>query len=69
MLCFFIRVYQWFVSPLLGPRCRFYPSCSEYAKQAIIAKGPIKGLAITTYRLLRCHPFSKGGYEPFNKES
>jgi uncharacterized protein len=56
-----IRLYQRVISPLIGPRCRFDPSCSEYTAQAIIAHGPVRGLYLGIRRLLRCHPWSAGG--------
>jgi hypothetical protein len=59
-----IRVYQWTLSPLLGPRCRFYPSCSCYTHTAIERHGAIRGLWLGARRLLRCHPFVEGGYDP-----
>ena len=59
-----IRSYQFAISPMLGPRCRFYPSCSCYAHTAIELHGPIKGLALSVWRILRCHPFNPGGYDP-----
>lgn len=59
-----IRVYQRFISPLLPPSCRFHPTCSEYTRQAIARYGPIKGIALGTRRILRCHPFHPGGYDP-----
>jgi putative membrane protein insertion efficiency factor len=58
-----IRGYQWLVSPLLPPACRFYPSCSEYAVQAIRYYGPVRGLIKATWRLLRCNPLSRGGVD------
>jgi putative membrane protein insertion efficiency factor len=58
-----IRGYQWLVSPLLPPACRFYPSCSEYAVQAIRFYGPPRGLGKAVWRLLRCHPFCRGGID------
>ncbi|MCB1198365.1 MAG: membrane protein insertion efficiency factor YidD [Deltaproteobacteria bacterium] len=63
-LLLLITGYQKMISPLLGNRCRFYPSCSSYAKQAIQEMGVIKGVFYTTVRLLRCHPFHRGGYDP-----
>lgn len=60
----FINVYRYCLSPLLGPRCRFYPSCSSYAKEAITRFGIIKGGVLTAKRLLRCHPFNPGGVDP-----
>jgi uncharacterized protein len=59
-----IRLYQWTVSPLLGPRCRFYPSCSGYAHTAIERHGAWRGSWLGLKRLLRCHPFTAGGYDP-----
>jgi len=59
-----IRVYQITLSPLLGPSCRFYPSCSTYAYQAIMRHGPVKGLFLAGKRILRCHPFHPGGVDP-----
>lgn len=59
-----VRFYQMAISPWLGPRCRFDPTCSEYAIQAVGRYGPIKGLWKTTGRILRCHPWSEGGHDP-----
>ena len=59
-----IRVYQYTLSPLLGPSCRFYPSCSEYAYQAIMRHGPLRGLLLALKRILRCHPLHHGGVDP-----
>jgi uncharacterized protein len=59
-----IRLYQLFVSPLLGPNCRFAPSCSEYAAEAIARHGPWRGTALAVRRLLRCHPWGGSGYDP-----
>jgi len=59
-----VRCYQRFISPLMIPSCRFHPSCSEYASQAIIKYGVVKGLLKTFWRLGRCHPFHPGGYDP-----
>ncbi|MCS6804261.1 MAG: membrane protein insertion efficiency factor YidD [Acidobacteriota bacterium] len=59
-----ILAYQYGVSPLLLPSCRFIPSCSEYAKQAIERFGVRQGLIMSLRRLLRCHPFHQGGYDP-----
>jgi putative membrane protein insertion efficiency factor len=58
-----IRAYQRLVSPLLGQRCRYYPSCSEYAVGAIREFGPVKGIVLAAWRLLRCNPFSSGGVD------
>ena len=59
-----IRGYQRFISPFTPPSCRFRPSCSEYAHQAISAYGLLKGGWMAVKRLSRCHPFSPGGYDP-----
>ena len=59
-----IRVYQRFLSPLLGPRCKYYPSCSEYAVGAIRRYGVLRGLVLACWRLLRCNPWSHGGVDP-----
>jgi len=59
-----IRLYQWTVSPLLGPTCRFYPSCSHYALEAIERHGVWRGGWLAARRLGRCHPFCPGGYDP-----
>lgn len=59
-----IRAYQWGVSPLLGSHCRFFPTCSHYAIEAIDTHGVIGGLSLTGRRLLRCHPWHPGGYDP-----
>jgi putative membrane protein insertion efficiency factor len=61
---FLIRLYQWTVSPLLGPRCRFYPSCSSYALEAIDRFGVLRGLWLSLARIARCHPFHPGGFDP-----
>lgn len=59
-----IRFYQLAISPLLGPSCRFTPTCSEYAKQALIKYGPIKGMYLAIWRILRCNPWGGSGYDP-----
>ena len=59
-----IRAYQLWVSPWLGAHCRFYPSCSHYALQAIGEHGSWRGGWLSLRRLLRCHPFHPGGYDP-----
>jgi uncharacterized protein len=58
-----IRAYQRWISPALGPRCRYYPTCSQYAIDAIDQVGPVRGLILAGWRLLRCNPFSKGGFD------
>jgi putative membrane protein insertion efficiency factor len=59
-----IRVYQLIISPWTLPSCRFTPTCSEFARQAITTYGVVRGLVLTARRLLRCHPFHAGGYDP-----
>jgi uncharacterized protein len=58
-----IRLYQRFISPALGPRCRYYPTCSDYAVEAIRELGPVRGPILASWRLLRCNPFSHGGFD------
>ncbi|HET7753316.1 MAG TPA: membrane protein insertion efficiency factor YidD [Anaeromyxobacteraceae bacterium] len=64
VLVVFVRAYQWLVSPLLPPACRFYPSCSEYAVQALRRHGVLRGSLLTVKRLLRCQPLCEGGVDP-----
>ncbi|WP_243342237.1 membrane protein insertion efficiency factor YidD [Anaerococcus sp. AGMB09787] len=60
-----IRFYQLFISPQLGQsKCKFYPTCSQYALEAFNKYGFFKALFLSTWRILRCNPFSKGGYDP-----
>jgi uncharacterized protein len=59
-----ITFYQRFVSPLFAPRCRFAPSCSQYAVEALRTHGAVRGLWLSARRLARCHPFHPGGYDP-----
>jgi hypothetical protein len=64
VLVFLLSVYKAFVSPLLPSSCKFYPTCSEYAKEAVGRHGVARGLCLALGRLLRCRPFSPGGYDP-----
>jgi hypothetical protein len=64
IIIFFIRIYKKLISPILPDSCRFYPSCSQYAIDAIEKYGAFKGGMMTSYRILRCNPFNKGGYDP-----
>lgn len=59
-----VRVYQYVLSPMFGQRCRFYPSCSNYAIEALRLHGPVRGTGLATWRVLRCNPFSHGGVDP-----
>lgn len=64
LVAFLIRIYQWTLSPLIGPACRFYPSCSQYAQQAILRFGLLRGGWLALKRLGRCHPWHPGGFDP-----
>lgn len=64
LLIVLIRCYQYAISPLLGRRCRFLPSCSEYTTEALRKHGVCKGLALGGKRICRCHPWHPGGYDP-----
>ncbi len=59
-----LKFYKKYISPFLPSRCRFYPTCSEYAMDAINKYGILKGSIKSIYRILRCNPFNKGGYDP-----
>jgi putative membrane protein insertion efficiency factor len=59
-----LRLYQRWISPLLPPACRYQPTCSEYAAAAVATHGVLRGGTLALWRLLRCHPFVKGGYDP-----
>jgi hypothetical protein len=58
------RGYQYLISPLFPPACRFVPSCSQYAIEAVTKYGAIRGTLLALWRIVRCHPFSRGGYDP-----
>jgi putative membrane protein insertion efficiency factor len=64
VLKFLIRLYQLTLSPMFGPRCRFYPSCSQYGMEAIEKHGALRGSLLTMKRIGRCHPFHEGGFDP-----
>ncbi|MGD9732054.1 MAG: membrane protein insertion efficiency factor YidD [Desulfamplus sp.] len=64
LILIFIRLYQCLISPLIGPSCRFYPSCSQYAFEAVTKYGSIKGTFLAIKRVLKCHPFHPGGFDP-----
>ena len=63
-LVLLIRIYQRLISPLIGPACRFHPTCSAYAIEAIRLYGPVRGTGRAIARLARCHPWTDGGYDP-----
>ena len=64
VLILLIKIYRKYISPLKPPSCRFYPTCSEYAIEAIEKYGAMKGSFLAIRRILRCHPFNPGGYDP-----
>jgi len=64
ILLLLISFYKIFINPLKGRTCRFYPSCSDYSKHAIVKYGALKGLVLSLKRILKCHPFNPGGYDP-----
>lgn len=66
LLLLLINIYKKGISPYTRPKCKYYPTCSEYAYQAIDRYGALKGTGKAVWRLLRCNPFSKGGYDPVN---
>lgn len=68
LILFLIKIYQKFISPLFPGKCRFYPTCSNYAYQAIQEYGSIRGLYLGIKRILKCHPFNDGGYDPVPKK-
>jgi len=63
-----LRLYQRLISPALGSRCKYYPSCSEYAAQAVERFGILRGLVLAAWRLLRCNPWSHGGFDPVDDQ-
>jgi putative membrane protein insertion efficiency factor len=63
-----IRAYQLLLSPVVGQRCKYYPSCSEYAAQAVQRYGILRGLVLAGWRLLRCNPWSRGGFDPVEEQ-
>jgi hypothetical protein len=63
-LLMLLRGYKWALSPMLPPACRYVPTCSEYAIEAVERYGAVRGTAMAVWRLLRCHPFVSGGYDP-----
>jgi len=63
-LIFIIKIYRYLISPVLPPSCRFHPTCSGYATEAVERHGAVKGVYLAVRRLLRCHPFHEGGHDP-----
>ena len=64
LLLFMLRGYQYAIRPLMGANCRFFPSCSDYAREAVERHGAAKGAWLTARRVARCHPYHPGGYDP-----
>jgi uncharacterized protein len=64
LLLLLLRAYQYAIRPLIGSNCRFYPSCSDYAREAIERHGAARGFWLGSRRILRCHPYHPGGYDP-----
>jgi len=64
ILLVLIRCYQYLLRPMLGANCRFAPSCSDYAREAIAKHGALRGTTLAAKRVLRCHPYHSGGYDP-----
>ncbi len=64
LMVMMLRFYKRFISPFLPPSCRFTPTCSEYAVEAVMVHGPLRGGTMAALRLLRCHPFHPGGHDP-----
>lgn len=64
VLLMFLRAYKWALSPMLAPACRYVPTCSEYAIEAVERHGVLRGSAMAVWRLLRCHPFASAGFDP-----
>lgn len=62
-----VRTYQWTIRPLIGANCRFHPGCSEYAVEALAVHGALRGSALAARRILRCNPWTEGGYDPVPK--
>ncbi len=59
-----IKCYKKYISPIKGTKCPYYPTCSDYALEALRKHGALKGSVLALYRIIRCNPFSKGGYDP-----
>lgn len=59
-----IKLYQYVISPILGPKCRFFPTCSQYAEEALKKHGVFKGVYLSAIRISKCHPLGKSGFDP-----
>ena len=68
LLIKFIKTYKYIISPLIGPSCRYLPTCSEYCIDALKTHGFVKGLFLSSKRILSCNPWSSGGFDPVKKE-
>ena len=68
IIVYFIKFYQFTISPLIGSNCRFTPTCSDYAIQSLQEKGLIRGLFFSLKRLLKCHPWGGSGFDPISKK-
>ena len=64
----FIKIYKYLISPLIGPSCRYLPTCSEYSIEALKTYGFLKGLMLSFKRIMSCHPWGNGGFDPVKKE-
>ena len=64
-----LRAYKWAISPILPPACRYVPTCSEYAMEAVERYGALRGGCMAFVRILRCHPFARSGYDPVVKQA
>ena len=68
LLIKFIQTYKYIISPLIGPSCRYLPSCSEYSIEALKTYGFVKGLLLSLKRIMSCHPWGNSGFDPVKKE-
>ena len=68
LLIKFIKIYKYLIGPLIGPSCRYLPTCSEYSIEALKTYGFVKGLSLSLKRIMSCHPWGKSGFDPVKKE-
>ena len=68
LLIKFIKIYKYLVSPMIGPSCRYLPTCSDYSIEALKTYGFVKGLLLSFKRIMSCHPWGNGGFDPVKKE-